>query len=227
MGDRGAVVPPLRSSQLCHHLVDLAVVDLGAIPFHAVRGLEQVAPNLTLNHTAHELLKGGFPIGAILYARFGGVVEELIILNPEGDIPGFVVSPTVVVECHVFGLFVDVVSLEGQRGDLCPPCATISGVHAHRFLQGFVRCHVVVCISVLASNPTIASEAEHSGSDRRPAGFGQGHGGEGLRLPEGGGHARLFVDVISLDGLGSDPGGWWSLAEVAPSRGDLVDLLAG
>jgi hypothetical protein len=33
--------------------------------------------------------------------------------------------------------------------------------------------------------------------------------------------------VISLDGLGSDPGGWWSLAHVAPSRGDLVDLLAG
>jgi len=140
MGDRGAVVPPLRSSQLCHHLVDLAVVDLGAVPFHTVWGLHQVATDLTVNHAAHELLKGGFPIGTVLYTRFGGVVEELIILNPEGDVPGFVVCPTVVVECHVFG---------------------------------------------------------------------------------------LFVDVVSLDGLGVNPGGWWSLAHLAPSRGDLVDLLAG
>jgi hypothetical protein len=115
--DRGAVVPPLRSSQLCHHLVDLAVVDAGAIPFHTVWGLLQVAPDLTLNHATHELLKGGFPIGTVGHTCFGGVVEEFVILNPEGDIPGFVVGPTVVVECHGFGSFVDVISIEGQR---CP-----------------------------------------------------------------------------------------------------------
>ncbi len=42
-----------------------------------------------------------------------------------------------------------------------------------------------------------------------------------------GGHGLGSFDVFSLQGQGVSSGGWWSLAHLAPSGGDLVDLLAG
>jgi len=91
-----------KSSELeiGHHLHDLAIVNHSAVPLHAVRGAAKVAPNLPLSHATHELVPRGLIVATELYTRLGGVVEEFIVLNPEGDVPGFVVSPTVVGKCH-------------------------------------------------------------------------------------------------------------------------------
>jgi hypothetical protein len=88
-------------SEIAHHLQDLAVVDAGAVPLHPVWGLPDVASDHALGHTAHELLPRGLAVAAELYTRLGGIVEELIVLNPESDVPGFVVGPTVEIKSGV------------------------------------------------------------------------------------------------------------------------------
>ena len=87
-------------SEVCHHLQDLAVVDAGAVPLDPIGRLTNVASDLPLHHATLELSPGRLIIAAELYTRLGGIVEELIVLNPESDIPGFVVGPTVVGKCH-------------------------------------------------------------------------------------------------------------------------------
>lgn len=62
----------------------------------------------------------------------------------------------------------------GASAAPCMPLARVS--QPHRLCQGVVCFQVVVCVSRLASDTAVASEAEDSGSDRRPLGFGQGHG---------------------------------------------------
>jgi len=64
-----------------------------------------------VHHATHELLPGGLISTAEGHARFGGIVEELIVLHPEGSVPGFVVCPTVVGR-HGLSRLVDVVSLQ-------------------------------------------------------------------------------------------------------------------
>ena len=83
------------ASELCHHLVHLIGIDGDAIPCHAVRGLPEVASDLTLHHAALELLPGGLIVRAELDTRLGGVVEEFIVANPEGSVPGLIGCPTV------------------------------------------------------------------------------------------------------------------------------------
>ena len=94
-------------------------------------------------------------------------------------------------------------SLQGQRGDLCPPCATRSVVHPHGSFEVAVCLQIVVCIRTLASDATIHSEAEDSGSDRRPLCLSQGHSQliQGEDVGSDGNRSRL-VDVISLQGHG-------------------------
>jgi hypothetical protein len=120
--DRGQTVPPPQPSQLCHHGVHLVSINGDAIPCHAILGLPEVATDHAIHHAAHELIPGGLIVAAVLYTCLGGIVEELIILNPQGSIPGFVGCPTVVGRkgggCVGHGSFrFDVVSLQGQR---CP-----------------------------------------------------------------------------------------------------------
>ena len=97
MGELG---PPMDGSEIGHHLQDLAVVDAGAVPLHAIRGLPDVASDHALGHAADELIPRGLAVATELYTRLGGIVEELIVLDPESDVPGFVVGPTVVGKCH-------------------------------------------------------------------------------------------------------------------------------
>jgi hypothetical protein len=87
--------------EVLHHLSDLAIVDAGRIPLDPIGRLTNVATDHALSHATHELLKGGLIVATELNTCLSGVVEELIVLNPEGNIPGFVVGPTVVGECHV------------------------------------------------------------------------------------------------------------------------------
>jgi len=68
---------------------------------------------LPLRHAAHELLPGGLVVTAEGHARLSGFVEELIVADPEGSVPGLVVCPTVVGR-HGLSRLVDVVSLGAQ-----------------------------------------------------------------------------------------------------------------
>ena len=70
-------------SQVLHHLIDLHAVDGRIIPAATVWGLFAAA--LPEHH--HQVL-----IGAAL---FSGAVEGLIVLNPEGNVPGLPVRPSV------------------------------------------------------------------------------------------------------------------------------------
>jgi len=73
----------------------LKVVDFGTVPAHAVASGE----TLPVLHAADEALPvvdGGAVGFGKLYDRLCGVVQELIVLNPQGGIPGFVVGVTVV-----------------------------------------------------------------------------------------------------------------------------------
>ena len=53
-----------------------------------------VATDLPVSHAPHELIPWGLALGE-LDARLGSVVEEFIVADPEGSVPGFVVCPTV------------------------------------------------------------------------------------------------------------------------------------
>ena len=95
-GQRATSAPCCASLEFAHHLYHLAVVDAGRIPFDAIGGLTQHPSDLTLSHTANELLPWGLIIATVLNTCLSGVVQKLIVANPEGGIPGFVICPTVV-----------------------------------------------------------------------------------------------------------------------------------
>ena len=90
----------------------------------------------------------------------------------------------------------------GGVGDLCKsPCATRSGVHPHRCLQGVVGVQVVVCVSSLASDSAIDCQAEHGGSDGAPLCLSQGDG-EGIEGQDVGadGHEVRLRTIKSYHG---------------------------
>ena len=103
--------PPVDSSEIDHQGVHLHVADLGVIPCHAVRGLPDVASDVPVHHATLELLPGGLVSTAEVHARLSGIVEELVVLHPEGSVPGFVVCPTVVGR-HGLSRLVDGFSLQ-------------------------------------------------------------------------------------------------------------------
>ncbi len=103
--DRGHQWTPPQPSQLCHHGVHLVGINGDAIPCHPVTGLPEVATDHAIHHAANELLPGGLIIATVLYTCLGGVVEEFIVADPQGGIPGLVGCPTVVgAEGHGHGL---------------------------------------------------------------------------------------------------------------------------
>ena len=83
------------SSESGEDVVHLGGIDLRMIPCHTVTSGTQHPTDLPFHHAADELIPWGLIVAAIRYTRLGGVVKELIILNPEGSIPGFVVGVTV------------------------------------------------------------------------------------------------------------------------------------
>ena len=93
--------------EFCHHLVHLVGVDLRIVPCHAVISLAEHPTDLSVSHAANELRPWGLTFG-ILNASDGGIVEELVVADPQRSVPSFVVCPTVVglVCCgHVVRLF--------------------------------------------------------------------------------------------------------------------------
>ena len=81
-----------RWSEICHHFVNLKSVDLRVIPTATIGGFFTA----TLPKNCDQIL---IVSGATAACQ---VVQSLIILNPESDIPGLPICPTVVSLCgHV------------------------------------------------------------------------------------------------------------------------------
>ena len=90
-------------SEFPQHLVHLVGVDGGVIPTHTVTSGDQMTTDLPVSHAANELVPWCLQTLAVGDARLSGVVEKLIVADPEGSVPGFVVCPTVHgVSCVVF-----------------------------------------------------------------------------------------------------------------------------
>ena len=82
--------------EVCHHLQHLCLIDCGVVPADPIGSLPQHPPDLTIGHATDEFIPRGLIGSAEFHTRFGSVVEELIVADPEGSIPGLVVCPTVV-----------------------------------------------------------------------------------------------------------------------------------
>ena len=80
----GGLCPPCASSEIGQHLIQFGGVDLTVHPAGTVRG--HLPP--------HQLQAGDEGIIAVVFA--GDVVGCLIVLNPEGNVPGLPVCPAVV-----------------------------------------------------------------------------------------------------------------------------------
>ena len=120
-GQGAGSAPLCATSQIGHHVDHLGGIDARVIPTHPVTGLHEHPPDLPLGHAAHELLPRGLIIGAVLNARLSGVVQKLIVADPEGSVPGFVVCPTVVgLSGHGSSRLVDVISLDGLGAAAAP-----------------------------------------------------------------------------------------------------------
>ena len=114
-----------------HHFTDRLSVNLEVVPAATVWGLFAA--------TLPEHLQQGSIRTPTLA---GSSIKTLIILNPEGNVPGLPVCPTVIgVGGHRFSLLVDVISLQGQRGGTAPDCATRRGGRTVPGMKG--RCERV------------------------------------------------------------------------------------
>jgi hypothetical protein len=82
------MVPPVDSSEIDHHGVHLISVDLRGIPCHTVTSGAKVATDHPIHHAADELSPGGLIVATIRYTRLGGVVEKLIVADPQGGSGG-------------------------------------------------------------------------------------------------------------------------------------------
>ena len=81
---------------VAHHLQHLCLIDGRIVPLHPISSLPQHPTNLPISHATDEFLPGGLIGAAVLNTCLGSIVEELIVSDPEGSIPGLVVCPTVV-----------------------------------------------------------------------------------------------------------------------------------
>jgi hypothetical protein len=91
---RGALGAPCASSEIEHVAVDLSTVDLRIVPLYTVTGFF----GSTLIEQIQEFL---IAANVIL---LNVVLNALIVLNPENNIPGLVISPTVVGNVQQVGL---------------------------------------------------------------------------------------------------------------------------
>ncbi len=86
---------PSIFNEFQHHLNHLILINGGVVPLNAVCCLTEHPTDLPICHAADEL--GPWVLASCESDTCpSGVVQELIVLHPEGCIPGLVVCPTVV-----------------------------------------------------------------------------------------------------------------------------------
>ena len=193
----GNLCPLCASLEFAHHLYHLPIIDAGRIPFDAIGGLTQAASNLSLSHTANELLPWGLIIATVLNTRLSGIVQKLIVANPEGGIPGFVVGPTVVGVLHGLVRLVDVISLDGQGSPATIPCGSLPTVPLH-----------AAAVDLLIIEAIIEIEIE----DLAWHVLNLGEQGVGFH-----GSSRL-VDVLSLQGQATMADSMWTVCRVTSTQ---------
>ena len=66
------------------------------IPWDTISCLPEHPPDLSFRLAAHKLIPWGFVVAAVGHTRLGGVVKKLIVADPQGGVPRFVVSPAVI-----------------------------------------------------------------------------------------------------------------------------------
>ena len=149
-------------SEVKHQVQHFGGIDGGVIPCHTVARGTQVATDLPFHHAALKLGPGVLPLSE-LNARLGGVVQELIVLHPEGSVPGFVVCPT------VHGLVcVDVVSLQGQGRTACSIVYSASAVTLRAGVE--VQNSTPTVARMMRRNMMISIRSEHDGARFRSGG---------------------------------------------------------
>ena len=111
------------SSEIGHHLHHLCLIDGRIVPTDPIGSLPQHPSDLTIGHATDEFCPWGLIGAAVLNTCLGSVVEELIIADPKGSIPGLVICPSVVgVAGHGGGRLVlpyPTGSPHPQRGRVC------------------------------------------------------------------------------------------------------------
>ena len=125
------------SSQIGHHIIQFDTIEFGRIKLNTVFCLSHTI--LLIEHI-YQLF--------IIRESTGKVIKSLIILNPERNIPGFVICPTVIglvfnvslESCrgHRVGFVWFLLILQATRpltGGRCASCSTVLG-----FLLGGIRC---------------------------------------------------------------------------------------
>ena len=143
------MLPPCCiGSQFPQHLVHLVGIDGGVIPTHAVASLDEVAADLPVSHAPHELIPRGFDAClSVEDARLSGVVEEFIVADPEGGIPGFVVCPSVhavapfvcCVNCRPCSAAVAIPCVSSPSVTLCPSAVVVFGSEV--IIEIAIVCH--------------------------------------------------------------------------------------
>jgi len=99
----GKCVPLPRLSQVPEHFVHFVCINGGVIPADTITGFDEVATDLPVSHASDELLPRGFDAClSVCHTCLSGVVQKLIVADPEGSVPGFPVCPTLESRCgHV------------------------------------------------------------------------------------------------------------------------------
>ena len=82
--------------EVCHHLNHGIGIDGRIVPLDPIGSLPQHPSDLPVGHATDEFLPWGLIGAAVLNTCLGSVVEELIVADPKGSIPGLVICPTVV-----------------------------------------------------------------------------------------------------------------------------------
>ena len=101
-------------SKIPDHFIHLIGIDRGIVPLYTVASLTDVTSNLTLSHAANELIPRGLQTLTVDHTCFRCVVQEFIVPDPEGSVPGFLVCPTVHAVSFVW--FVWYMASIGPRG---------------------------------------------------------------------------------------------------------------
>ena len=194
----------MDSSEIDHHGVHLIGIDGDAIPCHAVTSLPEHPPDHAFHHAAHKLIPRGLIVATKLYTCFGGVVEELIVLNPQGGVPCFVGCPTVVGgegEIVGHGSFrFDGISLDAHGAVTLQECAVHPLSHAALTIDQQAH-HVTAAAEVPAHRSAVPLDDGGTGQrgedDDLTGGAATLHGDEHghLRIDDGAGdevHCGLF-----------------------------------
>ena len=121
--------------EVCHHLNHGIGINGRIVPTYPISSLPQHPSDLPIHHATDEFLPWGLIGAAVLNTCLGSVVEELIVADPKGSVPGLVICPTVV-------------GVAGHRGEVVWFFLILQAT-PHRIRQGVDTCSTVLTFPLL------------------------------------------------------------------------------